>query len=74
MSLILGIISQHTDVLYHIVANLSIPLNNLLRMRGDAIFVTFLSRKKSNQKKALANRVNGFRTKVHSVIISKIQN
>ena len=30
--------------------------------------VTFLSRKKSNQKKALTNRINGFLTKVHSVI------
>ena len=42
-------------------------------MREDAIFVTFLSRKKSNKKKALTSWVNGFLTKVHSVIISKVQ-
>ena len=36
-------------------------------------FVTFLSRKKSNQKKALTSWVKGFLTKVHSVIISKIR-
>ena len=50
-----------------------------IKVRGDALrcegmrFVTFLSRKKSNQKKALTSRVNGFLTKVHSVIKSKVK-